>query len=301
MKFYKIVILVFLFIYPLNANESDLDNITDDILSITSESLESVLNNIGRGDTEVTIGGSELTKPFGSIMIVRPIIEFDKSIVFNQTQVNNYFIRGKNRLALNLGLGYRKMSEDKTYFLGSNIFLDIDSEENLRSSLGLEFKSSPFAIAGNYYQHISGVKKVGDFDERVLDGYDLNIHGQVPFLPWLDLTYTNYKWKKEKNVKNSKGNKVGLEIYFMDNIDLVIGLDKNNIDGDTWYGNIVLRYPENPRLSMIKNFEEGKLISDVAFQESDISKELLSKVSRSNRITIESEGSGVVISRAVND
>jgi len=198
MKFYKIVILVFLFIYPINANDSIVDVIEDDILSITSKSLKSILENIGRGDTEVTIEGSDQKKPSGSIMIVRPIIEFDKSIIFNQTQVNNYFVKGKKRFALNLGLGFRNMSDDKTFFTGYNIFVDIDSKKNQRASLGLEFKSTPFEISGNYYKHISGVKKVGAFNERVLDGYDLNIVGQVPFLTWLDLTYSNYKWKKKK-------------------------------------------------------------------------------------------------------
>ena len=299
MKFYKIILLVFFIACPINANDGIVDKISDGVLSITSKSLESILDNIGRGDTEVIIGGSQKNKPSGSIMIVRPIMEFNKSVIFNQTQVNNNFVRGKNRFTLNLGLGYRDISEDETFFTGYNIFVDVDSEKNKRASLGLEFKSTPFEMSGNYYKRISGVTKVGDFNERVLDGYDIDMVGQVPYLSWLDITYSNYKWKKVKNIKNSKGNKLGLEIYFMKNIDLALGVDHNNIDGDILYGNLIFKHRDKPRKSMMESFEEGKLISDVAFQESNVRNKLLSKVRRTNRIVVESEGSGVVISRAI--
>ena len=65
-------------------------------------------------------------------------------------------------------------------FLGEYIF-DADDEDNTRSSIGLELKSSAFEAYANYYFAISGANKVGSNTERVLDGYDLHALGQYLF------------------------------------------------------------------------------------------------------------------------
>ena len=48
-------------------------------------------------------------------------------------QLNHYYIRNDGRVAINLGIGYRKIFNDN-YILGVNVFLDADDEDNTRSS-----------------------------------------------------------------------------------------------------------------------------------------------------------------------
>ena len=59
-------------------------------------------------------------------------------------QINDTKIRGDNRLTINSGIGYRKLSNDKSSFAGSNIFIDYDEEGNSRASIGLELRASSF-------------------------------------------------------------------------------------------------------------------------------------------------------------
>ena len=46
------------------------------------------------------------------------------------------------------------------------------------------------------YKKVSGAKTVGDFTEKALSGYDVNLAGQVPYVPWAKINYTNYQWDK---------------------------------------------------------------------------------------------------------
>jgi len=51
--------------------------------------------------------------------------------------------------------------------------------------------------------------------------------------------------------------------------------------------NLIFKHRDKRRKNMMASFEEGKLISDVAFQKSNVSNKLLS---RTNRIVVESQG-----------
>ena len=74
--------------------------------------------------------------------------------IFVQLQLNDTKIRGDNRLSINTGLGYRKLSDDKSSFVGGNVFIDYDAEGNSRASVGLELRASSFEALANYYQAI---------------------------------------------------------------------------------------------------------------------------------------------------
>ena len=158
----------------------------------------------GEGETKVQIDMGEDYKPEFSIVTVRPISKHHSvDATFVQLQLNEQKIRGKGRLSTNIGIGYRKLSENKDSITGANVFLDYDEEGNARASIGLELKSSSFDILANYYAAISGAKTVGAYTERTLDGLELTAVGQVPYLPWANLVATHYEWEAEKNSKDS--------------------------------------------------------------------------------------------------
>ena len=233
-------------------------------------------------------------KPEFSIVTVRPIaIHHSVDATFIQLQLSDHKIRGDSRLAGNIGVGYRKLSDSKNSMTGANVFFDYDEEGNARSSVGVELRSSSFEVLGNYYSGISGAKTVGSFTERTLDGYDISVVGQVPYIPWVNVIGNSYNWEAEKNSKDSKGEKFSLEMALTPNLIAEVGFDDNNISGTDNFAKITFIYP--PRETPTASTE---FVSKKAFVQFDMSTELLSIVRRTNKQIIESEGSGVVMARS---
>jgi hypothetical protein len=213
---------------------------------------------------------------------------------FVQLQLNDKKVRGSSRTSFNAGLGYRKLSETKNSFVGANVFIDYDEEENSRASVGLELRSSSFEVLFNYYEATSNAKTVGLFTERALGGTEISLIGEIPYLPWANIIANHYEWEADKNSKNSRGDKISLEMTITPNLIVEAGLDDNNLSGTKNYGKILFVFPAREKASA-----STQLVADTAFSQSDMSLELLSKVRRTNTIVIESEGSGVQISRAI--
>ena len=92
--------------------------------------------------------------------------------------------------------------------------------------------------------------------------------------------------------KNSKGDKLSLDLLLTPNVVLELGVDDNNIQKKDNFAKLSFVFPprEGPAAST-------EFIADEAFPGGDMSSQLLSKVKRSNKITLESEGVGVTISR----
>jgi hypothetical protein len=232
--------------------------------------------------------------PEFSIVTVRPISKHHSNdATFIQLQLNEQKIRGDGRLSTNIGIGYRKLSDGKNSITGANVFVDYDEEGNARASVGIELRSSSFELLANYYQAISGDKKVGSYTERTLDGTEISAVGQVPYLPWANVVASHYEWEANKNSKNSKGDKISLEMTLTPNFVAEVGYDDNNISGTNNFAKVMFVYParETPTATT-------DLISDTAFVQIDMSSELLSIVRRSNKQIIESEGTGVVMARS---
>ena len=256
-----------------------------------SEAVENILD--GEGDTQVRIDMGEDYKPEFSIVTVRPIaIHHSVDATFIQLQLSDHKIRGDSRLAGNIGVGYRKLSDNKNSMTGANIFFDYDEKGNARASVGLELRSSAFDALANYYSAISGGKTVGDFTERTLDGYDISVVGQVPYIPWVNVIGKSYRWEAEKNSKDSTGEKLSLEMALTPNLIAEVGFDDNNISGTDNFAKITFIYPPRETPTASTDF-----VSKKAFVQFDMSTELLSIVRRTNKQAIESEGTGVVISR----
>lgn len=88
------------------------------------------------------------------------------------------------------------------------------------------------------------------------------------------------------------GEKFSLELTITPNFIVEGGGDDNSNDGYNRFVKAYLIFPARDRVAASTNF-----IGSTAFSNVDMSGELLSKVRRSNKIIIESEGTGVVMSR----
>ena len=295
MTYKKLSQVLCLLVFTTSAYAAETDAVKQGILSSMTSGISSSIAEMigGEGDTEVQISARENSKPEFSIMTVMPIsVHPGKDAWFVQLQLNNTQIRSVNRYTTNVGLGYRNLSANKNTMIGGNVFIDYDAKGNSRYSLGFEFRTAVFDILINHYEAISGQKTVGDFKERALNGNDMSINGQVPYLPWAKINLTHYEWKKVNNSKNSKGDKLSFELLLTPSVVLEFGVDDNNIQKKDNFAKIAFVYPPREGPSASTDF-----VSDEAFPDGDMSSQLLSKVKRSNKITLESEGVGVTISR----
>ena len=291
--FFRVIFILFI---SFSVYAGDEEKVKKNIVSNFTNSLSSAVENFldGEGETKVQIDMGEDYKPEFSIVTVRPISKHHSvDATFVQLQLNEQKIRGKGRLSTNVGIGYRKLSENKNSITGANVFLDYDEEGNARASIGLELKSSSFDILANYYAAISGAQTVGAYTERTLDGVEITAVGQVPYLPWANLVATHYEWEAEKNSKDSKGDKISLEMQLTPNLVAEVGYDDNNISGTSNFAKIMFVFPAREKTPTAST----DFLSEKPFVQGDMSLDLLSIVRRSNKQAIESEGTGVVIAR----
>ena len=292
MKFFYIIFFFIFYSISTFADETAKKNIISRFTDSIAGGLENIIG--GEGDTEVKITAGEDYKPEFSVMTVRPLtIHPGVDAWFVQLQLNEQKIRGKGRLSTNAGVGYRKLSDSKNSMTGMNVFLDYDEKGHTRTSVGLELRASAFEAVANYYRALSDGKTVGDFTERTLDGMEISIVGEVPYLPWASIVVNKYEWEKNRNSKDSKGEKYSLELALTPSFIVEGGFDDNNISGNSNFVKAYFVYPPRERVAASTN-----LIGKTAFSAGDMSGELLSKVRRTNKQVIESEGTGVVIGRA---
>ena len=240
----------------------------------------------GEGDTEVSIDFRENYKPDYSILGVREIEKTDSGNVFTQFSLFNTEKDNEERIVGNLGFGKRMLSNENTLMTGFNAFLDYDDNGNARSSLGIEARSAVLDFGYNYYFGL------GDgTDEKVLDGYDLNLSSQVPYMHWADVFVNAYEWEGEDR-DDIKGRKYGSELLLHPTLSLEIAYDDKNKKGldDDRYAKFIFVYP--PRTG--PTLQDGFFNDTKWKKEKDMSGELLTKVKRNNKIMIEFKGKSTI-------
>ena len=288
-KIFKIILAL---LVSTAASANELENTLNKVYGKGSKVAEGYISNLlsGPGETEVSIENKYGKKPVGTIMIVRPYSISEDSVFFYQAQLNSHHVQGEARQSLNYGVGKRFLSDNKSHFWGINTFVDLDREKNSRLGFGTEFKATAFNVHGNYYLDVvGGGNQVDTNIERVLDGYDINISGQVPYAPWANINYNNYTWKAVKAPKDSEGEIYSAIIDVSNNITLEMGRDDNTITNHDNFVNVIYIPGSKKR----PNWNDG--YSSTAFPNSDVSKDMLQKITRSNIITLELESNGVVL------
>ena len=246
------------------------------------------INNIipGEGDTEVSIDIRENFKPDYSILGVREIEKTANGNFFTQFSIFNTEKNNDERIVGNLGFGKRMLNDDKTMMTGFNAFLDYDDIGNARSSLGVEARNAVLDFGYNYYIGIDD-----GTDEKVLDGYDLRLASQIPYMHWADIFVNAYEYDG-RDRDDIKGRKLGSELLLNPNLNLELAYDDKDKEGleDEWYAKIILIHP--PRTG--PSLQDG-LFSNTAWkEEKDMSGELLTKVKRNNKIMVEFKGTSTI-------
>jgi len=278
----KIVILVFFSLTYFVSGQAE------DISKKIAETTSGYISNLipGEGTTEISIQLRENFKPDFSILGVRELDRTDTENTFVQFSLFNTERLNKERYIGNLGMGKRFLSDDTYTLSGFNAFLDYDHYGNTRASIGGEIKNAVMGLHSNYYKKIDN----GSVDEKVLDGYDIELSSQIPYLHWADVFYNTYHWDGVDR-DDVKGTKIGTDLLLTSNLALEAAYDDKDKKGleDEWYAKISFVHP--PRKGATA--QDG-VSSDIWKKEKDMSDEMIAKVKRNNKIMIEFKGTGSI-------
>ena len=277
----RLTIILVTLIFCISAQAADLSK-------KISETTSGYISNLipGDGTTEVSIQLRQNYKPDFSILGVRELDRTDNENTFIQFSLFNTEKLNKERYVGNLGMGKRFLSDDTYTLTGFNVFLDYDHYGNTRASIGGEIKNAVMGLTSNYYKKIDN----GSVDEKVLDGYDIELSSQIPYLHWADIFYNTYHWDGVDR-DDIKGTKIGADLSLTPNLALETAYDDKDKKGleDEWYAKISFVHP--PRKGATA--QDG-VSSDIWKKEKDMSDEMLTKVKRNNKIMIEFKGTGTI-------
>ena len=285
-------LFVFLTLLAFNTSSAEgLKSTASTILDKTFNLVQSTINttlNIfadrydGDGNTEISIADNDGTS-FG-VTTVQPISQtVDKSdTLFFQGSLHSFKNHGQTRPTINLGVGKRWLSPDKTTITGANFFYDHEFKSNhSRASIGGEYKNSAFETNANSYWGLSSKRGVtingNTIQEEVLDGWDINVKGQVPYYPWAKITSNYYKWDKSSG-SDIKGGKFGVELQLNSALTLNAGIqDDNDMSSSSFFELNYQLGVDNKPTSFARD--------SVAFRGGqDMTEHLLDKVERQNKI-----------------
>ena len=289
MKF-KSIILVSMVAMPLTFLEvsaaGNTDRLKDTVIDKTIQKFEDGFNSLFT-NTELTIEGRTAADPNFTLLTINPVSknEAEGNLTFFQGSI----IRQNNRNTINLGIGYRKLSNDEKWIYGVNAFHDYESTyEHSRWSIGTELRSSAFEINANKYFAISGAKtgRNGNI-ERALDGYDIEIGGQVPYVPSAKIFAKQWTWEGYQT-SDTKGKTYSLQINapIAPNITLEAGTKDFDTGTDIDFVNLTYKIGFGGDTSQ-QDDPIPSLIADQAFNNKSMKDKMLEKVRRKNQIVIQ--------------
>lgn len=144
---------------------------------------------------EVSYKIREDNKPEYSLLTLQPLYSSEgrKHNLFAQAAYSH----SGERHNMTGGVGYRYMPESKDYVVGNNVFIDYEQNYgHLRASFGFDYQRSLWGASTNYYKGLTDWRDAQTgFQERSMDGYDLELSGRMPFLPALEVFGRGYRWQ----------------------------------------------------------------------------------------------------------
>ncbi|MDB2428238.1 inverse autotransporter beta domain-containing protein, partial [Candidatus Pelagibacter bacterium] len=194
-------------------------------------------------------------------------------------------------ITINIGLGTRQLINDNKMLVGLNAFYDIDAfATHERLSYGFEAKSAVLEFTANKYE---GINSSGS-EEFVLSGHDYKLSSQIPYLHWAKISATGYVWDGQDGKSDIEGSKYGTEMQLTKTFSLDVKYDDKDAEGleDEYETNLTFNWPPKEGATALDGISSTAWNSD-----KDMSKELLDKVDRNNKIVVQYNGTAT-ISRA---
>ena len=288
---YSLRILLSIYIITF-CNLSYADQTRDIINKATDKFTSFITNTIGgEGLTEFSIEFPDNDDVEIQYLNFKELNTNEFGNTFSQLSFNTQEINDDTRYIINYGYGKRFLDNDKSMMTGMNLFFDYDLEGHARTSLGLEAKASMLDFTANYYLGLSNTETINGTNEKVLDGYELNLASQMPFMAWATVNYQNYDFKKDKAAENTAGNIVSLEMRLTPNIQFEASRNFISVSGIEDEDSYKIMYYNPPRNET--SMQDG-LISSNIFEKENMEDKLLESVRRRNNMTIEVQGSVIL-------
>ena len=237
-------------------------------------------------------------KPTYSVLTVQPIYQdADKqNTLFVQASQLRYDQIGKYRDTTNIGLGYRRLFLDNQAMAGLNAFFDNEwTYGHKRYSVGGELKWAMLDFNSNVYRRITDFKMIDastSTEERAMNGFDLELRSQVPYLPWMRVGARYYRWQTDLS-DDTKGWQYSVDADITQNLSVEAGWRKDNFSSTDGFVKFVFRLARTDRPVMLSD----RAVSNVAFEKRDMRNYTLDKVRRENRIIVERKGGGIIVAR----
>lgn len=246
---------------------------------------------------EFDVTFQEIGKPHWSVLTVQPLFESDdlQDTVFTQLSQQRYNYLGDDRDVTNVGLGYRRLMADNTVLAGVNSFFDYDWRyHHQRASVGAEVKWYGLDFSTNRYFGLSNWHAVGtQVEERPLDGHDMELGAQVPYIPWARVYAKWYDWRTIRDTSDIDGWMASTEMDLTQNLRLEAGLkDDDTTNAPEGFATIRFHFAFNKPTA-----NSNKLVDDQPWQMRDMREYRLEKVRRQNKVIVERASSGVVLKR----
>ena len=264
---------------------------SNDIINKLSDKVSSFVENTLGGDTEFSLEFPENDEVELELLKFKELDSSENQNSFSQLSLHTQEVNDDTRFILNLGYGQRYISSDKSMITGINAFVDYDTEGHARTSLGVEAKAPILELTGNYYLGLSGAETIDGTKEKVLDGYELNLSSQLPFMPWTRINVQNYDFEKDKASENTGGNLVSLEMNLSQSIQFEASrnfIDTTGVDDENSFKIMYYNPPRN------KTSLQDGFLSASAFEKGDVEAKMKDKVRRRNAMTIEVQGAVVL-------
>jgi adhesin/invasin len=264
--------------------ENVMQKSADHLVNSTAAAIDNTFSNSKTDFTVDAIRGKKLRLSVNNVKGFEPS-DNGLSQSFIQSSIGN----ASSRYVVNLGLGHRFLNDDETMLTGINAFFDYDLKYgHQRVSLGGEVKTSTFEFTANSYKALtnnqSGVNKR---NERALDGNELELGMQVPYLPGSKFYLKNWNWKGEDGNADTKGNTYSLEFSRVAN-GTTFEVGRRSYDGSTKDENFV-QITYSFLLAQNPSESRGPMISNEMFESSSMKSRMLDKVRRNNAIVIKTE------------
>jgi uncharacterized surface anchored protein len=189
----------------------------------------------------------------------------------------------------NLGIGWRKISDDKSEVFGLNSFYDYAFEQgHSRVGLGMEYFKKLDEYRFNLYFPLSGEKLINDSSdtlERAVQGYDFEIGHTVEQENWLKFYLSGFHYDNLYSA-DSIGYRIRSNMQLTPQFALELGYIDSGRDNGLLYGKLGYTFRDVFGPVLFDTHKKQDFTSD------DITYKLYQKVYRENNIKTESKTTG---------
>lgn len=225
--------------------------------------------------------------PRGSLETIQPLRQVGPHTLFMQSRA----AFEDDSWTFNSGLGYRYLMPNQQWLLGANAWFDSTSRyKHKRWGAGLEAIGEYLTFRTNYYNGVTDWKRVSTsamsyVEERALDGFDAEMEGPIPHMPWLRIGASYYFWDLyTAGADDTSGFQGRLQADLASDLRLETGYKADNYND---VGFVKLSWFLGAQREIEHSAMETGWISENRFQPRDLKRQTLARVKRQHEVVVE--------------